>query len=158
MFGRHGLWLWQLANGQDDRPVEPDHGPPKTISHERTFARDIADGERAMEVIRDLAQKVADRAEKKRLVGRSVTLKIRWFDFQLMTRQQLMAEPTANADAITASAGELLTNEVVPLLGVERAIRLLGVALGGITPLDAPEMVVPSGRIIQLPLWERAAS
>jgi DNA polymerase-4 len=157
LFGKHGLWLWQLANGQDDRQVLADHGPPKSISHEETFARDIADGERALEHVRALARAVAERAAGKRLLGRAVTLKVRWADFSLMTRQRSLAEPTHDAKLIAAAAEQLLVTEIVPLLGPERAIRLLGVALGGIV---TPERPMPASSVrgfVQPTLWERAA-
>ncbi len=114
--GKHGAWLWQLAQGQDDRPVVADQGPPKSISCEDTFERDIADYDRAAEHIRRLAGEVAARAQRKRLVGRSVTLKLRWADFRIMTRQQPLAQLTAEPDALIAAALDLLTREVGPLL------------------------------------------
>src|SRR5487761_2193763 len=75
--GKTGAWLWQLAQGQDDRPVIADHGPPKSVSCEDTFERDISDLDRATEEVRRLAAQVAERVQRKRLVGRSVTLKAR---------------------------------------------------------------------------------
>jgi DNA polymerase IV len=157
-FGKHGDWLWRLANGLDDRPVVSDHGPPKSISHERTFARDIADGERTLEHVRELARAVAERAAKKHIQGRSVTLKVRWADYSLMTRQQSLAEPTGAEQAIALAAEQLLNTEVVPLLGPERAIRLLGVALGSITLPEASVRVLRVPGYVQPTLWERVAS
>jgi DNA polymerase IV len=157
-FGKHGFWLWQLANGQDDRPVVSDHGPPKSISHERTFARDIADGERALEQVRALARAVAERASEKHHQGRSVTLKVRWADFSLMTRQHSFAEPIGDEQAIAVAAQQLLIAEVAPLLGPEHAIRLLGVALGNIISPETSARVLRVPGYVQPTLWERAAS
>ncbi len=157
-FGKHGLWLWQLANGQDDRPVVADHGPPKSISHEQTFARDIADGERALEHVRELARAVAERAARKHHQGRSVTLKVRWSDYSLMTRQQSLDGPTDDEKAIATAAERLLMAEVVPLLRPERAIRLLGVALGSIASSESSVRLLRVPGYVQPTLWERAAS
>lgn len=157
-FGKHGNWLWRLANGQDDRPVVTDHGPPKSISHEQTFARDIADSERTLAHVRELAHAVAERASRKHIQGRSVTLKVRWADYSLMTRQQSLAEPTGDEKAIAAAAEELLNTEVVPLLAPERAIRLLGVALGSIVSPESSMRVSRVAGYVQPTLWERAAS
>ena len=154
--GKHGAWLWRLANGDDDRPVIADHGPPKSVSSEDTFERDIGDLDRAAEQVRRLATAVAARVCEKRLIGRSVTLKVRWSDFRIMTRQQPLAEPTAEAGPIIASAIELLTREIGPLLAQGGAIRLLGVGLHGISSLDAPAwQPLPTAQgYIQLPLFD----
>lgn len=154
--GKHGAWLWRLAQGNDDRPVVADHGPPKSVSSEDTFERDISDIDRAAEQVRRMADQVAERVREKRLVGRSVTLKVRWSDFRIMTRQQSLAQPTADAEPIIASAIELLTREIGPLLAQGGAIRLLGVGLHGITSLDAPTwQPLPTAQgYIQLPLFD----
>lgn len=153
--GKHGAWLWTLAQGQDDRPVIADHGPPKSVSCEDTFDRDISDLDRAAEQVERLAAEVARRVDAKRLVGRSVTLKVRWSDFHIMTRQQPLAIPSAEAAPIIAAAGELLAREIGPLLAAGGAIRLLGVGLHGITSLDDPEWQArPTAQgYVQLPLF-----
>jgi len=130
-FGKHGRWLWQLATGQDERPVVSDHGPPKSVSRETTFERDLASLERAEERVRELAESVARRAERERLAGRTVHLKVRWADFRLMTRQCPLDTPTAAADVIMRTALRLLASDVAPELSEGQAIRLLGVGLSG---------------------------
>jgi DNA polymerase IV len=134
-FGKHGRWLWQLANGEDDRPVVSDHGPPKSISRETTFERDIAGHEQAETLVRELAEAVARRAERQRLPGRTVTLKVKWSDFRLMTRQRPLSPPSYDPAPIVAAAAELLADEIAPLLEqAGPAIRLLGVGLSGFDP------------------------
>jgi len=153
--GKHGRWLWQLANGMDDRPVVADHGPPKSISHEDTYERDIADLTRAEARLRAQAASVARRAADKGLVGRTVHLKVRWSDFTLISRQRGLDAPTDAAGPIAEVAVALLRAEVAPLLAEGKAIRLLGVGLHGIAPrggasgADGP---------VQLPLpWRERA-
>jgi DNA polymerase IV len=153
--GKQGLWLWQLANGQENRPVEPEHGPPKSISHEDTYARDIADLDRAIERIREQAEIVSRRARTKRLVGRTVHLKVKWWDFTVMTRQRALAAPSDEAEAIAATAIELLRAEIAPTLSQGNGIRLLGVGLHAIQPRDGWASV---GAIVQLPLFALEAS
>jgi DNA polymerase IV len=153
--GKHGLWLWRLANAQDDRPLEPEHGPPKSVSHEDTYERDIADLDRASERIREQAEIVARRVRGKRLVGRTVHLKVKWWDFTLMTRQRGLSTPTDDAGVIAMTAIDLLRAEIAPTLAQGNGIRLLGVGLHGIEPLDGWGSM--SGAV-QLPLWAREAS
>jgi DNA polymerase-4 len=150
-----------LAHGEDDRPVEAEREPPKSISHENTYERDIADGERATEQVRALALRVAKRAASKGMVGRSVTLKVKWANFQIVTRQQALAVPTAQVDLLADAAEKLLWQEIVPLLDGARAIRLLGVALGALTPADGAaghaRQIRAGYGLVQPSLWERLA-
>jgi DNA polymerase-4 len=150
-FGKHGRWLWQLANAQDDRPIVADYGPPKSISKEDTFERDVADLDRASAHVRELAERVAARAAAKSASGRTITLKVKWSDFHLMTRQQPLPAPTRLAEPIAEAALTLLTREVAPLLSPEHPIRLLGVGLSGIIS-DAVPSTAQRG-IIQIPLF-----
>lgn len=155
-FGKHGAWLWQVAQGQDDRPVVADHGPPKSISTEDTFERDIADLERASEQIRRLATEVAERVCRSQMLARSVTIKVKWSDFHITTRQQAMAQPNDDSELIAASALDLLRREIGPLLDRGHDIRLLGVGVQQLTAVDAPdwtELPAPSG-YVQLPLFD----
>ena len=158
LLGKQGDWLWRLAQAQDDRPVIADHGPPKSVSCEDTFDRDIADLDRAAEQVERLARLTAERAARQRLAGRGVTLKVRWSDFRIMTRQRPLASATASDAIIAATALDLLTSEIGPLLAAGGAIRLLGVGLHNITTADAPQGAL--GRMIapgyyQPPLFER---
>lgn len=149
-FGKQGRWMWQLANAQDDRPVIGDYGPPKSISRECTFDHDIATIDRAAEHVRDLAARVARNTADEGLTGRTVTLKVKWADFRLMTRQRALSSPTADASPIVAAALSLLTDEVAPLLSGDAAIRLLGVGLSGFPATHAP---TPVHGYHQLPLF-----
>lgn len=159
LLGRHGNWLWHLANGEDNRPVETEREPPKSISHENTYERDIADVERATEHVRELAVAVARRAASKGMVGRTVTIKVKWANFQIVTRQQPLESPTAQADPLAEAAIALLRREIAPLLDGEHAIRLLGVALGTLSPVDGTTSLARQVRagfdLIQPSLWDR---
>lgn len=150
-FGKHGQWMWRLANAQDERPVVGEHGPPKSISHERTYERDIADLDRATDHVRTLAGEVAGRAATEEIAGRTVTLKVKWSDFRQMTRQCALAAPTHEARVIAEAAVRLLQEEVGPLLTPDAAaIRLLGVGLSGFAvDGDTPAW----GGIVQLRLF-----
>src|SRR5215218_8897159 len=123
--GRH---LHQLALGIDDRAVEPDR-PIKSVSHEQTFARDLDDpAELALEVVR-MADAVATRLRAQRLVGRTVTVKVRFGSFTTISRSATSHDGLDVGHAIAAVARTLL-DTVDPAPGV----RLLGVAVSGLTP------------------------
>lgn len=149
-FGKTGSRLWRLAHGEDDRNVVSDHGPPKSISRECTYERDISDLERAQEHVRALAEKVAHDAEKKRMVGRSITLKVKWHNFEITTRQTMLPAPTRSPDVLAVAARHLLATHFAPQLTTEHAIRLLGVGLGNLLSEDRTGH---AQGIIQLPLF-----
>ena len=159
LLGKHGGWLWRLAHGEDDRPVEAEHEPPKSISRENTYERDIADVERATGHVRELALAVARRAASKGMIGRTITLKVKWSNFQIVTRQQPLASPTAQGDMLAEVAETVLRQEIAPLLDGVRAIRLLGVALSALCPASGSAGVVRQVRaghdLVQPSLWDR---
>ena len=154
ILGQHGLWLWRLANGEDDRPVEADHGPPKSISRECTYERDIADLVRLETELRGLSEDVARRAGERALPARTVTLKVRWSDFRTATRQTQLAAPTHDPLAVTDEALRILRREIAPAVESGHAVRLIGVGLSG---FPAPAPSVTRGWT-QLPLFEAEAS
>ena len=154
LFGKHGHWLWQLANGRDDRPVVAEHGPPKSVSRERTYERDIADAERAMDQLRGLAAETARRAQREGVRGRTVVLKVKWADFRLMTRHRALRYATSDPGRLAEAALALFLSEVAPRLDAGAAIRLLGV---GLSSLDVEQAEGGPQGLVQLRLWPEDA-
>jgi len=127
-FGSNGEYLWQLAHGIDDRSVVPER-EAKSISHETTFAQDIAD----MEVLRawlvELTEQVGCRLRRHGLRGRTVQLKVRFADFSLITRSYTLPEPTDITDELWRAADELLCQR---LPAGHLAVRLVGTGVSGL--------------------------
>ena len=126
-FGEHGGHLSQLARGIDERRVIPDRDA-KSISHETTFAHDIADPEILRAWIVELAEQVAWRLRRHKLRGRTVHLKIRFSDFRTITRAHTLSDPTNSTQDIWRAAVEMLTQRLP-----ERRlpVRLVGVGVSG---------------------------
>ena len=147
-----GSQLWRLARGIDDRAVEPEQ-VTKSVGHEETFARDLAD---PLEIRRHLVRMVdavPRRARSAGVAGRTVTVKLRYPDFTTMSRSQTLADPTDLAVEILEVA-TVLVDSVDTTMG----IRLLGVSLGNlqdgsVRQLRFSEIAVPEGRS---PGWEAA--
>ena len=150
-FGKHATYLWQMANGHDERPVIGERGTPKSVSRERTYERDIADLERAAENIRQLAESVARRAEREHVTGTTVHLKVKWSDFRITSRQRTLAEATCAAEVLQEAALTLLYEEIGPQLAQGAGMRLLGVGLSGTGAPEAPHV---RERLVQLVLFE----
>ena len=121
-----------LANGLDDRPVEP-HGEAKSLSQETTFARflPVLETESIARVLFELADGVAFRLRQEGLWGRTVKLKVRDDRFHTVTRAATLRAPTQLVEEIYGTVWKLYRERV--RVGAGRSIRLLGVGLTGLT-------------------------
>jgi len=122
--GKSGGWYYRIARGIDERPVEPQR-ERKSIGAEDTFAVDIFDLNEARQELEPLAAKVWRHCEARGLVGRTVTLKVKYADFQQITRSRTRGGVIASAADLRGSAEGLLA----PLFPTAKGIRLLGVTV-----------------------------
>jgi DNA polymerase-4 len=123
-FGKHGVKMHLLAMGIDDREVEVEH-ETKSIGHEDTYDQDILDRDLAGEELLSLSHRVGKRLRAEGLKGRTVTLKVKYSDFVLVTRSITLRSPTDDGfDLYSAVSGLLPKTQ----LG-KRPVRLLGVSV-----------------------------
>ena len=126
-FGSEAGRYYQLARGLDDRPVVPD-SDAKSIGHEQTFETDVADREAVLGVMLDQAEQVAARLRRHGLTARGLSLKIRFGDFQTISRSTTFARPTdATADLWDAA-------RVVFGQWPFQPVRLIGVTAERLSP------------------------
>lgn len=130
-FGKSGPWYYGLARGEDDRAVVPDR-PRKSSGSETTFARDLIEPAEIESAIEAMADDVWAWCEKTQALGRTVTVKIKYADFQQATRSRTFNAAIASQDALRA-AGVQLVRTVYPLT---KGIRLVGVTLSGFAARD----------------------
>jgi DNA polymerase-4 len=134
-FGRStALWLQDVAQGLDDRPVVTS-SEPKSLSRETTFERDLHarhDRDTLSGIFTALCVKVADDLQRKGYVGRTIGIKLRYDDFRIVTRDVTLPRSTDDATTIRRAAGECLRR--VPL---EKRLRLLGVRVTALSPRGA---------------------
>ncbi len=123
-FGKSGAFYYQIVRGIDDRPVEITD-ERKSVGRETTFAEDVSDPRRLRIVLRSLARKVASRLIRHHLAGRTVTLKVRYDDFQTVTRAASFHHFLNNGEAIGEIAVGLLARTEV----ARRPVRLIGVTV-----------------------------
>ncbi len=131
--GSVGDWLRKLARGEDDRAVEPHH-ERKSIGSEETYARDLVEKEKMREEVARLADASARFLEKKDLTARTVVLKLRYSNFQTVTRSETRRPATRSADEIRERAVALLEKTEAG----SRPVRLLGVSLHNLESGAAP--------------------
>ena len=123
-FGSSGTWYWRIARGIDDRPVRADR-ETKSVSAERTFDEDLSNPAALAEQLDRVAGLAWQRIDRNGALGRTVTLKVKFADFTLITRSKSFSAPI-DSPAAFATAGQALLAALFP---VPRGIRLLGLGL-----------------------------
>lgn len=131
LLGSFGARAFELAKGHDDRPVIP-YSKTKSIGSENTHQQDLGTREQIERALLPHAAKVAQRLTKHRLRAATVRVKLKYGDFQSLTRQQKLPTPSAETDTLYAAACALLSE----FPRRKKGIRLVG--LTGADLLDEP--------------------
>ncbi len=146
-----GSWaegLRALAFGRDERPVEPNR-ERKSIGCEETYAKDLVELEPMRREVERLAHQAAAFLERKNLLARTVTLKLRYATFETITRSQTREPSTRSAEQIASRALLLLEKTEA----AARPVRLLGVSLHGLSAApSAPEPAARADPQLDLPV------
>ena len=125
--GKVGRDLRQRARGVDPRPVVVEASDPVTIGEETTFDHDLLDPLAMAAELAPIAENVFARVERNGFAARTVTTKLRYSDFAIVTRSRTLQSPVASSEALAGLAVELLEKA----LAARRApVRLLGVYVG----------------------------
>jgi DNA polymerase-4 len=125
-FGKHGRFYFRIVRAVDDRKVNPEQ-TRKSVSVEQTFEQDLIDEVELKTQVNRIAELAWRRLEKTGLEGRTAVLKLRYGDFQTLTRSRSLNRPVSDAEELQQLALQLLEN-------VERrpeGFRLLGVGITG---------------------------
>jgi DNA polymerase IV len=133
-FGSSAEWYWRICRGIDEREVRPDR-PYKSVSVERTFDEDLRDPDRLAAELERIAGYAWDRVTRAEVAGRTVTLKVKYGDFTIITRSESFGAMVPDRDAFT-SAGQALLAALHPL---SKGIRLLGLGLHNLTEINCEQ-------------------
>jgi DNA polymerase-4 len=117
--------LHALAKGDDPREVVPDEAA-KSVGAEETFGEDLVGTAALTRAVLGQAARVGRRLRAAGLAGHTVTLKVKYADFTLVTRRETLAEPTDDDRAIFEAARGQLAR-----IDAERPVRLTGVSVSG---------------------------
>jgi len=137
-FGNNAQEMHARALGIDPSPVHSER-EVKSVSNEVTFLKDTTDSKVLRQTLRALTDKVGYRLRQAGLAGSVVQIKLRYSNFETLTRQTALPQPTNLDDEIYAAAEKLFDANIIPT----RAVRLIGV---GISKLGPPYR--------QLSLWD----
>jgi DNA polymerase-4 len=138
-----GAHLHALSWGRDERTVVT-HEPDKSIGAEETFSRDVDDPDVVRRELLRLCERTAARLRDAGLVGRTVSIKVRFADFTTITRSRTLRDPTDVAAEVFATARGLFD-----ALGLDRArLRLIGVRVEGLAETGtAPRQMLLGDRV-----------
>src|SRR6266536_4147559 len=126
-FGKAGAYYYWAARGIDERPVRADR-IRKSVGAENTFPADLFTYEAARDALQEIVDKVWEYCENSGIRGRTVTLKVKFANFQQITRSR-----TGPLQVTTRNELEELGNALLePIFPVKRGVRLLGVSLSSL--------------------------
>ncbi|WEG73229.1 DNA polymerase IV [Vagococcus intermedius] len=128
-FGKMGYELFRKVRGIHDAPVNPNR-ERKSIGRENTYTKPLISENQVTLQLRELSSKVAETLKKTQKHGQTVVLKVRYDDYETVTRRRTLTEYLASAEAIYFQA--LLIWE--EFFEMERGIRLLGVTVTNLAP------------------------
>ena len=123
-FGKSGKFYYKIVRGIDDRPVRANR-ETKSVGAEDTLSEDTNEDAVMHDLLRKISETVAKRLEKYQLKGKTVTLKIKFEDFKIITRSRSFATSINKAETIYSEAINLLNEANIGFA----KIRLLGITL-----------------------------
>ncbi|QDK82525.1 DNA polymerase IV [Spirosoma sp. KCTC 42546] len=129
-FGKVGHHYYSIARAIDTRPVTPDR-ERKSVGSENTFEQDLTDYADLATELEPLIKSVWAYCERMGLVGRTVTLKVKYADFQQITRSRTSLSVIADQSVFARISLDLLAS----LLPLPKGVRLLGVSLSSLQPI-----------------------
>lgn len=124
--GSLGPYAQQLARGIDDRPVVPDR-TAKSVGHEHTFSEDLTDKDELRAILLAEVEHVARRLRAKNRAAGNITLKVRFGDFETITRSSTLDAQTDTTEDLWQAASALLNTWMAASF---RPVRLLGITAG----------------------------
>jgi DNA polymerase-4 len=133
-FGKAGQYFYDIARGIDERPVRP-HRERKSVGIENTFSKDLVDELQIQLEVNRLLEGLLKRLTKSGKQGKTLTLKVKFDNFEQITRSKTLNEPIGE-NQLKALSGELVRE--APL---NRPVRLLGLTISNFREEEEPEAV-----------------
>jgi DNA polymerase-4 len=143
LFGKVGGHYYSIVHGDDTRPVNPNR-ERKSLGKETTLNEDIDNREQMIAVLSELALKVETLVEKNRLCGKTVTLKVKYSDFQSITRSRTVETPILLRTDMMKHIKELLKKTDAG----RKKVRLLGITISNfpekdVKPTHGKQLLLP---------------
>ena len=145
-FGKAGAYYYWISRGVDDRPVRSNR-VRKSVGAENTFSSDLSELDGMIAELQPLVEKVWRHCETTGHRGRTVTLKVTFSDFEIITRARSLPVPVATREDLERLAVTLLQAE----MPMPKSVRLLGVSLSSLqaVPQTEPQLDLPIYAIME---------
>ena len=137
-FGKAGAWYYQIAHGEDDRPVRADRSR-KSSGSETTFEKDLVETAEIEAAVNAMGEDVWAWCARSHAFGRTVTVKVKYADFRIVTRSRTLASPIAEWESLRTVALAL----VQTVLPAAKGVRLVGVTVSNFVarePARSPQL------------------
>lgn len=131
-FGKHGLMMWEYANGIDNSEVQYQYEKPKGVGNSTTLPMDVNDISKLEEILLALTEQVTYRLRRYNLLANVVNVQLRTKDFEDKSHQRKLPEATSSTKEIYAEAKELLHEMYIP----GTSIRLIGMRVDNLIEKD----------------------
>lgn len=128
LFGKHGRWIWNVANGLDNRKVKEFHEERKSISAERTFFSDTDNFNEILSKLEDINKKIHKSIIKHQITYKTITLKIRLEGFETYTRSKTLPFHIQDEKNVLKIILELYKE----FSNTKKKVRLLGIKLANL--------------------------
>lgn len=124
LFGKHGKWIWKVANGLDYSPVKEFHDI-KSISKERTFYEDTDDYNSILSTFEQICETLTKKTVRHDISYKTITLKIRFEGYQTYTRSRTFPYPIQDKNAVFTTILDLYQE----FSNGKKKIRLVGIKI-----------------------------
>lgn len=128
LFGKHGRWIWNVANGLDNRKVKEFHEERKSISAERTFFSDTDNFNEILSKFEDINKKIHKSIVKHQITYKTITLKIRLEGFVTYTRSRTLPFHIQDEKSVLKIILELFKE----FSNIKKKVRLVGIKLSNL--------------------------
>ncbi|MCC8152903.1 MAG: DNA polymerase IV [Tannerellaceae bacterium] len=136
LFGKAGHTYYQNARGMDTREVIAEH-IRKSLGAENTFLTDLTNRKELTEALHEVAQTVWERVSSKQFYGRTVTLKVKFSDFEQITRSRTFLHFITDYTTFWSAATELLGL----IEDTSKGIRLIGLSISNPKEIETPRYI-----------------
>ncbi|MEJ2278120.1 MAG: hypothetical protein P8Y70_10295 [Candidatus Lokiarchaeota archaeon] len=125
LFGKNGKWVWKVVQGFDNRKVKEFHRGRKSISKERTFYEDTKKFDKILDTIEEINLRINKKLVKNHIAYKTITLKIRFEDFETFTRSKSLDFPICDPRKTLEVVLELFKE----FSDLKKKVRLIGIKL-----------------------------
>ncbi len=137
VFGKAGYFYYNVVRGMDNRAIISSWDP-KSISCENTFSEDIGDLNELLKRLRKISDRLAGRMMAKKIQGQNLVLKIKYDNFEMITRSMPLSLMTNDGEMLYQYGEQLLIANWDPT----RKVRLLGLGVGKLDTESDTEQIL----------------